>query len=317
MKDRLSIDIRGRMIKFVEGSFAGENSVNIKKIAYLDVKEAVHEYERFTNCDENANLIKNFLAKHKFTAKKVLLSISDAKVITRVISIPKLSRNDVRDLINIEIPKYFPIDLSRFYIDYRILNTYNDRDKIFYKVLLCAIPSEIVREYVDIFLACDLKPVLVDVHPNSVSRLFQNIEFEDIAIIDGGVDIADLLILERGAFSSYITFSFEIPEFTELYRNPSEYDITQIEDKIEKLIKNMQNYFDFYLSTHEGKNIDKLYITGDLALIKGVQERLYEEFKIETFTGFDKLEEVIKQKKNADMNENCINGNIGLLLRGV
>lgn len=317
MSNRLSIDIRGRMIKFVEGNSAGENVVNIRKIAHLDIKEAILKDERLVNCSENVEMMKNFLKRHRFTTDKVLLSIADAKVITRVLSLPKISLNDLKDLVSLEIPRYFPIDLSRFNIDYRILNTYNEGDKAFFKILLCAIPSDIVKEYVDIMIACSLKPVLVDVHPNSVSRLFQTIGFEDIAVIDGGVDIADLLILERGGFSSYTTFPFEIPKFIELYRNSSEYEAVQMETQIVKLIKNMQNYFDFYLSTHEGKKIDKIYITGDLALIRGLQERVYEEFKIETVTGFNKLVEVKKSKKNIDVNENYINGNIGVLLRGV
>lgn len=317
MSKRLSIDIRGRMIKFVTGKPAGNNTMSIERVAHLDIKDAVLKDERLVNCSENISMLKNFLARHRFKADKVLLSIADAKVITRVISLPKLSLSDLNNLVNIEIPRYFPIDLSRFYIDYRILGSYNEQDKTFLKILLCAIPSDIVREYVDILHACNLKPVLVDVHPNAVSRLFQTLEFEDVAIIDGGVDIADLLILDKGGFSSYTTFPFEIPKFTELYRNPSEYDVSQMDDQIASFIKNIQNYFDFYLSTHEGKNIDKIYITGELALIEGLQEKLQEEFKIKTFTGFDKLVKIRKPKKIANINENYINANIGVLLRGV
>lgn len=317
---RLSIDIRGHIIKFLEGRLVDDGIVKISKAAYLDFKGLMLSDEKMIYCQENIEAIKKFLKRHGFSAKKVLLNISDSKVITRLIKLPKLSLEDLDGLVKVEAPKYLPIDLSKFYMDYRILNTINENDKVYYKVLLCAIPRDIVKEYVDIIIACGLEPILVDIHPNSVSRLYEELEFEDIAVIDGGIESADLLILDNGDFYIYTTFDFDIPNFGQLQRNCSEYDTSKVNDNLLKLAKEIENYLQFYLSRNEGKKIDTIFVIGDLSLIPGVEDILQSalsELGVKVSKGFNHFVDIIKTKKSYKVDENAFCANIGILLRGV
>lgn len=316
-KARLCIDIRGHMLKVVEGSLNDIGIVKLNKVAYFDTKNAVLKDDRMINCQENIESFKKFLSKYRFSANKVFLNIADTKVITRLIKLPKMPIGDLTNLVNLEAPKSFPIDLSKFYVDFRVLNSFNEENKLFCNILVCAVPGDIVREYVDLLLGCDLEPVIVDIHANSISRIYQNTQYEDIAILDASVDCADLLILEKGYFNIYTTFHFEIPGYSELYRNASDYKLENIQEQLNELIKNVQNYIRFYMSRNEGKKLDTLYVTGELATIDGIEEYLQRELQIKVIKGFSNFIEVKKSKKIANINDNLYSGNIGILLRGV
>lgn len=316
-KGRLSLDIRGNILKVVEGSLIDDDIVRINKSAYLDIKSINYKDDRIVNCQENVEVIKNFLRRHKFSSIKTAISISDSKIISRVIKILKLPLNELTGLIHSEAPKYFPVDLNRFYVDYKILNALNDDGKFYYNVLVCAVPRDLIIEYTDLFTNCGLKLTLIDTHLNSISRLYQFLEFEDVVVIDGSTDRVDLIILNKGNFNINTSFDFELNNYTELYRNPGSYDSTVLETQIFNLSKNIQSYLNFYLSKNEDKNIDALYITGDLALINGIEALLQRYLKVNIIKGFDKYIRVIKSKKTMDIDENFFSGNIGMYLRGV
>lgn len=325
-KLRLSIDIRDHIVKVVEGKLVDKITIKINKAAYLDIKSIVFGEDslkkcindgRLTNCGENVEAIKSFIRKNKFSTDKVILNITDNKVITRIIKLPKLPLNDLDSLVNIEAPKHFPVVLNSFYVDYRILSTIHENDRDYYKILLCAIPKEIIREYTDLLIGSGLKPILIDIHSNSVSRIFKNLEFKDVAVIDGSVESVDLIILQRGIFYVITTFPFKLINYLDLYRDPLQYDISILKGEISNLIRNVQNYINFYLSKNEDKSIDEIYITGDIALIQGIEDVFERELKIKVIKGLDKLVEIKKSNRYLNFNEDFYNGNIGILLRGV
>lgn len=321
-KQSLSIDIRENLIKFTQGKLLSDNNVKVTKSAYLDMKNIVikggedvcFQSGRILNCKDSIEIIKSFVKKHKFKNDKVLLSISDSKIIMRVVKLPRIPLNDLESLIQMEVPNYFPVDLSKYYIDFRVLSEYNFEDKVFYKILICAIPKNIIREYTDLLIKVGFKPILIDVHENSISRLFKRLEFEDIAIVDGSINKVDLIILNRGDFYIHTTLEFDFINYNDLYRNEP-YNIELIEKNLLELISNVKNYINFYLSKNDDKNIDNIYITGDLGMLTGVEEKFHRELGIESFKGFNKLVKVTNSTKQT-FDENFYSANIGMLLRG-
>lgn len=316
-KLRVSFDIKDNIVKITEGKLLDIDVIKIKKAAYLDMTNGVFEDGRLISCQENIDALSNFLKKNKFKANKALLNISDSKIVNRVINLPKLSISDLNSLINAEAHKYFPIDVSNYHIDYRILDSFNQNEKIYYKILLCAVPKYIIREYIDLFTGCGLKLTLIDIHSNSVSRLYENDEYEDIAIIDGNSKSLEFIILEKGNYFINTAFPFEINDYSSLLRHPKEYDSTLMNDTINNVIKSIQKYINFYLTKNEGKNIDKIYLVGDITLIEGIESRLTEGLRINVIKGYDDYIDAVKSRKAKNMAGEFYAGNIGIHLRGV
>jgi Tfp pilus assembly PilM family ATPase len=89
---------------------------------------------------------------------------------------------------------------------------------------------------------------------------------------------------------------------------------------MQNIIKETNNYIKFYISKNEGKKIDKIYITGDIVLIEGIESMIEKALNIETHKGFNKLIDLKVEKRKEDFSEsfyseNFYNGNIGVLLR--
>lgn len=315
-KSRISFDIKDNVIKVVEGKLLDIDVLKINRAAFIDMSEGVFKEGRLISCQENIDVLKNFLKKNNFKETRSLLNISDNKIVTRVIKLPKLSLSDIKSLIMSEAPKYFPIDISSYHIDYRVLDTFSENDKLYYSILLCAVPKDIIREYVDLFTACGLKLDIIDIHSNSVSRLYENIEYEDIAIMDVNVTGIELLIINKGNYDIYTTFPYKIPNYADLLRHPEQYDTSKVYEDLFGMGRNVQSYINFYLTKNEGKRLEKIYLTGDLTLIEGIEDKLSQVLKMNVLKGFDEYVEIKKKRKLANMNEDFYNGNIGILLRG-
>lgn len=71
-------------------------------------------------------LINDFMAKHHIRKERVYVSIPRDKVMARFIKLPGATRENLRKVIEYEIPKYTPFKSSEVYFDYLLLKEEKD-----------------------------------------------------------------------------------------------------------------------------------------------------------------------------------------------
>jgi len=137
--------------------------------------------------------IKN--AKGKIKGRAVVVCIPENKVFTRIITLPKMNENEVKEAIHWEIESNIPISVDETYYDWQIVD--NDSKKT--KILAVATPRKIIDNYLEVFDAADL--IVSAFEPVSIATGRSIIDIEDkssILILDIGLDGTGYAIFNGG-----------------------------------------------------------------------------------------------------------------------
>ena len=121
---------------------------------------------------------KEQLSKNKIKTKAAVFTISSSKIASREVRIPYCKENRIGDLVRSNLQDYFPIDVSQYKVAYSILETegaaadeFEDEKKkqpTGYKLLLLAVPFQILEGYRSFASAVGLDVKEIDYNGNSV-----------------------------------------------------------------------------------------------------------------------------------------------------
>lgn len=129
------------------------------------------------------------------TTRRAALAIPAYRTFTRSVQMPKLSKKQLADAIQLEAEQYISAPLEDLYIDYEIVR--ESKDKI--ELLIVAVPKEIVDSYLNLSQIMGLEAVVIEPTLSSSGRLFALDERSNIAtfIIDFGSLSSDISIYDE------------------------------------------------------------------------------------------------------------------------
>lgn len=126
---------------------------------------------------------KEKLAEKKIKTKAAVFTISSSKIATREVKIPYCKENRIGDLVRANLQDYFPIDVSQYMVAHSILEVEGAVDAAAegedsakkkasqptgYKLLLLAVPSQVINGYRLFASALGLEVKEVDYNGNSI-----------------------------------------------------------------------------------------------------------------------------------------------------
>ncbi len=136
--------------------------------------------------EKMAKLIKEMMSKvkeGKFTAEKVVASIPDANVFTRVLELPKnLSGKELKEAVYWEADQSIPMAVTDLVIDWQVLGPSHGK-KDMNDVLLVAAPTSIINSYVQLIQALNLQPEALEISLASVIRALVSNKDKDETIL--------------------------------------------------------------------------------------------------------------------------------------
>jgi len=100
-----------------------------------------------------AKIIKAMMSNAKegrFTAEKIIASIPDKNVFTRVLELPDLSEKDLKEAVMWEADQSIPMALTDLVVDWQVIGPSVSKDGT-NDVLLVAAPLAIVNSYMQLF----------------------------------------------------------------------------------------------------------------------------------------------------------------------
>ena len=117
--------------------------------------------------------LKKELLKRNITVKKAVFTISSSRIASREAVIPMLKQRRIQGLLETNAAEYFPVDMSRYYMAYEILET--DKEKKQYRLQITAAPRALIGTYQEAARACGLSVLRVDYVGNSVYQAMKRI----------------------------------------------------------------------------------------------------------------------------------------------
>jgi type IV pilus assembly protein PilM len=208
-KSQLGIDIGTSNIKLVELKALDSNFVlstyGIASVAYnLSVKEST------TAIEQTAAVIRELVRRSGVSTNKAVASLPNNVVFTSVIELPKIPENELKKAIEFEAKKYVPLPLEEVALSWSILNEHPSKasggiatadDK--QKVLLTAVPSIVIDNYVRMFKLAGIEPQALEIEVLALIRSVIGDETTAILLIDIGAKSTSINVVDNG----YLRFS--------------------------------------------------------------------------------------------------------------
>lgn len=308
-KSILSIDIGTYKTKVAVGKYEN-NLLCIEQAFSIPTPDSSFSDGKLQNDPSKRELLKKnlqqALVENRVRIKDTAITIQSTATIRRELEIPPVKPQEMESMIRYEIEQYLPIDLSEYIIEYKVSEEQKDNKS---RVLIAALPKAVAEEYIDLLHSVKLEPVFLDIHSNSISKLFsmkQQINHnpneldKTAAFIDLGCSSTNISILSKGSYqfsrimpgggkdiNRSIAEAFGISMEEAEKKKLAEADLSKFGtsndmDQLNQIVGNMvnrqasdiQRVFQYYKTRHADNNIDEIYLYGGTSNLKGLSEYL-------------------------------------------
>ena len=173
---------------------------------------------------KNTASLKKWLDKNRVPVKKLRIAVSCPGVITRMITLPLMSVQDLDKLLTLQVDQYFTLNISDYVVDYRVLERLIEDGEMRQRVLLAALPK---YQWERLWSECEkigFKPDVVDLAADGLARLYSQLTLKgkskkntaeleaplDLAIVELSADRVEFILLEHGVFFLYSDLDLEV-----------------------------------------------------------------------------------------------------------
>lgn len=300
----LGIDIGTSSIKVVEISRWGEgktleNYGEIKSTALY--KEPAKTFERGGYLLSDffvSRAIRAVLDEARIKTKAAIFSVPDFSTFCTPIELPPMTEKEIEQAVYYTAPQYIPLPITETTLDWRIIGgTPGDKNSSL-KILLIAIPNQVVQGYQKIARPAGLELYALEAEAPAITRALIRDRKKIICLMDIGVQSTTVNIVDKGVLKKSYSFSFNSNQLTYAVSSALGLSYSQAEE-----LKNKQGLIsqnvdltktlyllidplllqirkisgDFY--QEEGKDIEEIYLTGGAANLPGLKEYFQETFK--------------------------------------
>jgi Tfp pilus assembly protein PilN len=152
-------------------------------------------------------LINQFISKHLIHKEKVSIGIPREKVVARFIRLPVATKENLRRVMEYEIPKYTPFEKEETYFDYQILK----EEKDWLHLFAVFVKKEEVDAYLSLLKKVGIQPISIQIPSTAALNLFfyhKTLEQDEIAVLlDVTEPFFEMNLIEGGDWRE----SFHLP----------------------------------------------------------------------------------------------------------
>lgn len=312
----LGVDIGTSHIRIAEVSKFGHQK---KLESYGEVSGSIFYEKSFRTFEKNtlvlsdqevARAIMATMEEAGTKTKKAIFSIPDFSTFFTSFKLPPMTEEELPEAVKYEAKQHTPLPLSEVVLDWQIIEKKPlDKKRTLFKILLVAVPVEVVNQYQEIAKIANLEPIALEAEVFSLVRaLITGSEEGPVALIDIGAQSTTCSIVDKKILKASHSFDMSGDdllstlaralniEFTEAKELKSKYGIEGKNDQIKengqtvkeillplvdiilREIKGILNDFE----EQEKTEIKKVIVAGGTALLPGLKEYFTKSLKIET-----------------------------------
>lgn len=290
-----------------------EIGYSLTRVCEVDYKAKSHRvYRRFTMptpqgvindgmlkaTPEFIEAFKKELAGSKMTAKQVMFTIASGKIASREVMVPLVKENRIEDVVIANASEYFPVDLSQYELAYNILGVVGEeKGSQQYKLLVMAAPQTLLEGYYELAKALNLELAAIDYAGNSIFQVAKDKAAHETCLV---VKIDERSTLVMAVQNSMLTFTrnvaYGVEDAIQTIMDSTRWANTdtvvdamdamslnnctvfpEIIEALEPLAGGISRVVDYYASHNTNAPVEKIYITGIGADIKGMVDFLSKE----------------------------------------
>jgi len=288
----LTIDINNDSITIVEATASQKKQTYIHNAMIFETPEESFEDGYIRDKDKVGAAIREQLNANGITNKNAIFVLSSTKIVSREVLIPFVPDKKIPGIINANATEYFPVNIEDYVISHSVLETVIGEDGAKNcRVLVVAVPQQMIRTYYEVASVAGLTVQSIDYMGNAMLQMIktQTAENATTMVVQIGSEATilnivrgDTLLLQRtvpygiNAVVAEVMEEKEVDATTALSMLQTErmitvdFDDDAITGAFRYLINNIGRVMDYYTSRNPDKPIDDVYLSGDGALIRGV-----------------------------------------------
>ncbi|HVF19315.1 MAG TPA: type IV pilus assembly protein PilM [Mycobacteriales bacterium] len=257
--------------------------------------------------DTVARAIKQLWATAKFSTKKVVLGVSNQKVIVRQVDLPFLPPNEMRKSLAFQVQDFIPIPVEEAILDFHPLEEFvNDQGGRMLRVLLVAASRDMVNGAMQAAQSAGLTPVMVDLTPFALLRSLAPVDAQDFdsngaeALVDVGASVTNIIVHQGGvprfvrillmggnditeAVAERMGMPIEQAEATkvqlgmslDLMSEAAQHPAARVIDQYAgQLVDEVRGSLDYYLAQPQAVRLRRVVLSGGGAQLGGLVQRL-------------------------------------------
>jgi general secretion pathway protein L len=117
---------------------------------------------------QTINLITAFFSKNQLSHERISISVPREKVIARFISLPIAAKDNLRKVLEYEMPKYIPFDKEEVYFDYCLLKKETDAIHL----LAVFVKKSELDPYLSLLKKIGIQPISIQIPSTAALNLF-------------------------------------------------------------------------------------------------------------------------------------------------
>jgi type IV pilus assembly protein PilM len=275
---------------------------------------------------EIAKSIETIVKEAGIKTREVNFSIPDFSTFFTNFELPPMSPKELPQAVRYEARSYIPLPLSEITLDWTVIEgEVSAKLKSPLKILVAAIPNEVINQYQEIAQFSNLKLQALEAEVFALARSSVRNEKGVVGLIDIGARSTTVNVLEKKILKISHSFNISGNELTEILSrslsisyeeaeklknnyglvkmNKFELNVREILlPLIDSIFNEIRKIFQIFYR-QEGKEIEKIVLAGSSALLPGLKEYFAEEFQKEIeianpFFGISSppiLDEVLKE----------------------
>jgi type IV pilus assembly protein PilM len=307
-KEFLGIDIGSSFIRMIELEKKNKKLIlkNYGEIGLLSVDKPFRVIKDDSISFSNKEIAKGITAviqEAEMTSKNVAFSIPDFASFFTKIELPAMDKDEIPEAVKYQVRPYIPLPLEDVTLDWSIVQGVIGETVL--KILVVAIPNEIVAQYEEIAHFIGLKLNFLEPEVFSLARSStQGIKNKEvIGLVDIGAKSTTCSVIEKGVLKISHSFNIAGDELTRMISSSLSIDYGKAEeikkqygllpDERQSGSKNIRSllmplvgsildevkkaFRNYYLQ--EGKEVEEIVLSGGVSLTPGLKEFFSIEMK--------------------------------------
>ncbi len=252
----------------------------------------------------NEQLVKNGVDR----TKAAVFSLISGKVATREVILPPVKNARIKGIVEANASDYFPIDMSRYHVTYKLLERTAKGENPGCRVLVFAVPVSLLESYFKMADLAGLNVQAIDFSGNSQYQALRSLKSKGVCMYVN-VDCSSTLVtlIHEGKLLMQRTFTFggdelilnymkasgkSSDEYLTCLRDCSEPNPAFLKDgtmasstiteSLSRLVSSVVRSSDYFNSNHWEVQVEKVVLMGPCSRLVGLMEMVANGTGVET-----------------------------------
>lgn len=328
----LSIEIGNRITHVIETDLKAKNPKIYKSFSF-ETPEGIFQDDKLRDSGVFRDRLQEGMNECRIKTKRVLFILSSSRIANRDVVIPQVKENRILTLLHANSSEYFPVDLQQYQLVYRILGEVQEEGEKKYKLMVLAVPHEMIAAYRKLAAECGLMLEGLDYVGNAATQVLKGkIPYKVYAAVKIEDDSTLVTIVQDGSIRLQRNFSYGIEDAVSVIQRNERFEkdtdfgkaleilrkesfcinnstfldgsrelADDLEDSFRAIVGNISRVINFYSSNNAGVEMDSVILYGMGAGVQDLEKVLGEELTAPVTS--DPLRKVIFREKS-DLNKN-------------